>query len=83
MIYPPDYSSGGLLFVLDLFLIICIITVVGIASSNTFNIKNAISFIILVYSFRFLLNYTSNWCCRFDSDYGVDLSSCLIALSIS
>ena len=46
MIYPPDYSSGGLLFVLELFLIICIITVVGIASSNTFNIKNIISFII-------------------------------------
>ena len=53
MIYPPDYSSGGLLFVLDLFLIICIITVVGIASSNTFSVKNTISFIISVYSFLF------------------------------
>ena len=83
MIYSPDYSSGGLLFVLDLFLIICIITVVGIASSNTFNVKNAISFIISVYSFWFLLNYTSNWCCRFDFGYRVHLSSCLIALSIS
>lgn len=48
MIYSPDYSSGGLLFVLDLFLIICIITVVGIASSNTFNVK-----MLYLLSFRY------------------------------
>lgn len=67
MIYPPDYSSGGLLFVLELFLIICIITVVGIASSNTFNIKNIISFIIsLLLSVFIKLYIIFNGCSSMD-----------------
>ena len=88
MIYPPDYSSGGLFLGLlghfsilhfshpisqplsvDLFInffIAYTINSIIAYAAMTYPIKNAMSVIfivpdiIFVYSFRFLLNYTSN-----------------------
>lgn len=72
MIYSPDYSSGGLLFRFSSFFFFFVMLntiIIGAAMNNVkknkYPVMNMIcvvpdSSIISVYSFRFLLNYTSN-----------------------